>query len=413
MTTKAEVQDLLRFLTQDAKIPLPMALAKIKDLQQASLTEYELFPLQFRSMTYIYSPANPGNSVTHLSKSNIEALKAIFIDEKLAKQVLNAAKRVSKKRSSDSPSTPPTKRSKKPLAEEPLSPMEIEESLALPVTDADEDVLRNTVIHTNRAPLVLAFAVILLKYTMPNQPLSSRLSLAQSVVSANSRSKAVSIGLAKGISAEEEGWGRGQPVVRVMGREIRVLKRWGYDSNEGPKEASTEEASGVKEDEKELEASASTVKAGDDSTSEQRQDSEPALWGLDLESLRSSNGSTASGSKYGSQNLPIYTPQSARAYLLRSFDSISHKTETAQESSGKKKSAATKNIEKERNLALLLRALDLLYESWASYLKPEELDGRAWSWYVHVRPEVQSGVAGWGGKGEVKIADILKMRRNG
>ena len=49
MTTKAEVQDLLRFLTQDAKIPLPTAMGKIKELQQSSLTEYGSFSKQFCS----------------------------------------------------------------------------------------------------------------------------------------------------------------------------------------------------------------------------------------------------------------------------------------------------------------------------------------------------------------------------
>src|SRR3569833_4172302 len=64
---------------------------------------------------------------------------------------------------------------------------------------------------------------------MPEQPLSSRLRLAQAVVSANSRSKAVSISLEKGASADDEGWGEGQPRVKVMGREIAVLKRGGYE----------------------------------------------------------------------------------------------------------------------------------------------------------------------------------------
>ena len=40
MTTKLEVQALLRFLSQDAKIPLPVALSKIKELQKAELTRY-------------------------------------------------------------------------------------------------------------------------------------------------------------------------------------------------------------------------------------------------------------------------------------------------------------------------------------------------------------------------------------
>lgn len=38
MTTKSEIQDLLRFLTQDAKIPLKDAMPKIKVLQEANLT---------------------------------------------------------------------------------------------------------------------------------------------------------------------------------------------------------------------------------------------------------------------------------------------------------------------------------------------------------------------------------------
>ncbi len=38
MTTKNEIQALLRFLSQDAKIPLPTAMGKIKELQKASLT---------------------------------------------------------------------------------------------------------------------------------------------------------------------------------------------------------------------------------------------------------------------------------------------------------------------------------------------------------------------------------------
>ncbi|KAL8740743.1 MAG: hypothetical protein Q9190_006580, partial [Brigantiaea leucoxantha] len=60
---------------------------------------------------------------------------------------------------------------------------------------------------------------------MPSQPLSSRLSLAQAVMSTGAKSKAVHLGLQSGKPAEEEGWGEGQPVVRVMGRDIRVMRR--------------------------------------------------------------------------------------------------------------------------------------------------------------------------------------------
>lgn len=37
MTTAMDVQSLLRFLSQDAKVPLAQALGKVKDLQSAKL----------------------------------------------------------------------------------------------------------------------------------------------------------------------------------------------------------------------------------------------------------------------------------------------------------------------------------------------------------------------------------------
>ena len=37
MTTKTEIQALLRFLSQDARVPLPMAMSKVKELQSANL----------------------------------------------------------------------------------------------------------------------------------------------------------------------------------------------------------------------------------------------------------------------------------------------------------------------------------------------------------------------------------------
>ena len=60
---------------------------------------------------------------------------------------------------------------------------------------------------------------------------------------------------------------------------------------------------------------------------------------------------------------------------------------------------------------MLLGALELLYQSWAHILSKEDLDRRAWGWYVRVRPDVASGQAGWGGKGIVRLADILELRR--
>ena len=76
-----------------------------------------------------------------------------------------------------------------------------------------------------------------------------------------------------------------------------------------------------------------------------------------------------------------------------------------------KPSAAKRMASKEENLGHLLRALDLLYDSWAIVLSPEDLDKRTWGWYVKVRPEVEHGVAGWGGKNEIKLKDILDLRR--
>ena len=293
-----------------------------------------------------------------------------------------------------------------------MSPAAIEESLSLPDIMVDEDGLAKTILYTNRAPLVLAFTLSLLKYTRPDQPLSSRLSLAQAVVSVNSRSKAVSLGLEKGTSAEEEGWGQGQPTVRIMGRDIRVMKRRGYEWKEGiitkndPKvtaEQKLDETGGIKSED-----------IQDESQQEPQAQSEvePALWGIDLEALRSSNGSVKSTSPdTNTGGLPIYTPQSARAYLVKSFASGPIPSTDLTKESPKKRSANVIAAEKERNLALLLEALDRLYSSWAHILSKAELDRRAWSWYVHVRPEVQNGVAGWGGKGEVKLSDILNLRR--
>ncbi|MCJ1427467.1 hypothetical protein MMC29_005370, partial [Sticta canariensis] len=295
MTTAAEMQALLRFLSQDAKVPLSSAMGKIKDLQKASLT----------------SPAL-------IAKSNLGAIQSIFAEEKIAKQVLGAAKRVAKKRSSgETQPESPSKRKKLHSAEELITPAAIEESLALPSIVATDEELANTILYTNRAPLTLAFAVTLLKYTMPEQPLSSRLSLAQAVVSANSHSKAVSLGIEKGNSAEEEAWGQGQPKVRVMGREIRVMRRWDYEwreedhkkeeaktvqSERGPPGSESLESLGIQENSGAKEPNAS--------------DHGPPLWGLNLDIPRSSNSASISKphNPKSSASFPIeliHPPQSA------------------------------------------------------------------------------------------------------
>jgi hypothetical protein len=379
---------------------------------------------------------------------------------------------------------------------------------------------------------VLAFAVQLLKHTMPEQPLSGRLSLAQAVVSVNSRSKAAYIGLA-GKGSAEEVWGVGQPKVKVMSREITVLKRNGYEWKEPVKE----KEKNVKEEEQEdpdvqaasteamlpsassemsskpvasrgwtvsssvtlkkstFVARSITIRAPSEaryalekllaSNEELREashnitawrvqtdhgivedyndDSEPgggrhilgvmqsdnvvgvlllvsrwyggimlgtdrwrimsqvsrdalsqrlrvagvigqdALWGLDLEAMRTNDSPVTGGTTAG---MPIHKPESARAYIMKAFASPPSSTE-----SPSKKTSKAIEAEKEQNLGLLLGALDMLFGSWKDHISKEELDRRAWGWYVQVRPEVESGVAGWGGKGKVKLSEILSLRR--
>jgi hypothetical protein len=195
------------------------------------------------------------HSIKQIAEASLETVQSALKDEKGARALQNACKAAlkrgpsapSKRGASDSP-TSQAKRSKTDLfmtGPVEMTPQELEKSLELPLC-VDEERIANTVIETNRAPLVLAFAVELLRHTMPEQPPSSRLSLGQAVVSANSRSKAVSLGLDKGPSADEEGWGEGQPRVKVMGREVAVLKRGGYEwkgeENVGEQEAGAPEA---------------------------------------------------------------------------------------------------------------------------------------------------------------------------
>ena len=430
-----------------------------------------------------------------------------------------------KKRSAETSLASASKRTKSvyELAPEPQTPQALEAGLALPQPSEDEEGISKSLIYTNRAPLVLAFAVQLLKYTMPEQPLSSRLSLGQAVVSLNSRSKAVSLGLEKESSAEKEGWGTGQPKVRVLGREIHVLKRGDYDwkseengvGNAGdsekapaktfsmfntkkkepnqwtvsatvtskkstfvarsieissPAEARLELQRLLANNEELREASHNITawrvlrdqggvleECNDDGESgggrhilgvmkssdivgvllvvtrwyggimlgpdrwrlmtQVSQDalsqrlrvtgivgSEP-LWGLDLEGMQTKNAPVVGGTAAG---MPIYRAEPARAYLLKSFLSPPPTGETTK----KKKTGIALEREIENNLGLLLGALDKLFGSWVEHLSRDELDRRAWGWYVKVRPDVESGVAGWGGKAEVKLSSILELRRS-
>jgi hypothetical protein len=350
-----------------------------------------------------------------IAKTEFDNLKTLFGDEKLARQILNAAKRVSKKRAASDMSTHagPTPAAKKPKPSYGMSfdPASYEESLALPEVQSDVEDLKEVVVHTNRAPLLLAFAVTLLKYTMPEQPLSSRLSLAQAVCSANSQSKAKYIGIQVGTTADEEGWGEGQPLVTVIGRQIQVMKRWGYEWKKNVPPTSTQGTLATDEDSQLQETMPPVARVDTDETvitdtrPTEKVDEEPALWGVDLEALKNSNGPVIMGErKTSSTELPIYKPEGTRAYLLKAFET--KKTKTGQQVTGKKATIA-----KEHNLGMLLHTLELLHESWALVLSKNDLNKRAWGWYVNVRPDVKPGAAGWGGKGDVALSDILNLRR--
>lgn len=298
-----------------------------------------------------------------------------------------------------------------------LTPAELEASLELPDCNIPAEELVDAVVFTNRAPLVLAFVVVLLKYTMPEQPLSSRLSLAQTYVSVTSRARAVSLGIENGQSAEELGMGIGQATVKIMGKELRVLKRWGYDwKDDGGASSKTEPSTESHQDIKDEQTQIKPEPPTEEEQAQQQHETNPPLWGLDLEALQKSSSSSsetpilAKAQTASTTNMPIHTPQAARAYLLKSFDNPPDQTSTTA-SSSKKPSAASKAADKERNLGMLLQALDLLYQSWIDVVGPAELDRRVWGWYIRVRPAVEQGVAGWGGKNEVRLGDILTLRR--
>ncbi|KAL6246896.1 hypothetical protein RBB50_006203 [Rhinocladiella similis] len=355
MAAAAEVQALLRFLTKDAKLPLAEAMSKISVLRKEQL-----------------------NTPENISRANEATVKSIFTDEKVLKQVLNAAKRVSnpKKRSSAQAESSASKRVKA----EP-SVADEESSLALPVTAISLEEIESLTIETNRAPLFLAFTIAVLSYTHSEQPLSSRWSLAQAVVSAGAQSKAKYLGLTSGPTAEEDGWAQGQPKVKIMGREIAVMRRHVAAQSE------------------------------DDHSSPST-----AFWGLDLEALRRSNGPLIGARDGHRQNgPPIHKPSAPRNYLLKSMiviesgdvqaeDGKAHKT-------GKKPSPKSMAGKREEAAAVILKAIDAVCQSWASALSNEDLDQRAQAWYVLVRPEVEQGQAGWGQRGKVHLKDILKLKR--
>lgn len=244
-------------------------------------------------------------------------------------------------------------------------------------------------------------------------------------MSMGAKSKALNLGIQSGTAAEDEGWGKGQPVIKVMGRSIKVMRRWGYDeqqTSDGTNEHSINQEQKVDmekppkpdtDTEHRVDiATQETIKADSSPRTKKEHPSatskaEPPLWALDLDALKKSNASplipsTAPTSTIG----PIYDPHTAKTYLLKSFA-----TPSPSPSPAKPTAPAKEREQKEYNLARLLYALDLLYASWIDVIGPEELDRRAFGWYMRVRPQVEDGVKGWGGKGEVRLEKLMGLRR--
>ncbi|KAI8965344.1 hypothetical protein F5Y11DRAFT_8375 [Daldinia sp. FL1419] len=568
MASQQDLQELIRLMTVGMRVPMKDALGRIKELQTKNLRSIQqIAECSLSDVTAAIKDAKAARSLHNACKARLKNPAASSTAKRAGSTLENVSKR--SRQSNGTGYIDGTA---------PVSPHELEASFTLPV-ETDEKIISDTVLLTNRAPLVLAFAVELLRYTMPEQPPSSRLSLAQAVVSANSRSKAVSIGIEKGPSADDQGWGHGQPRVKVMGREVAVLKRGGYewnrdeqvDDNVKPErpiidnantspsatqtdvkqDASSESPMGpelntwsasqpvtlkestfivratqitspsqrqsciqslfaavpslqnathnawayrvqmptnlfgattIKEDSfddgesgcgdfllKNLRESSAVntlvvmtrwyggTMLGPDRwriirnclkdslaerlrvTGEQAALGGEAVWGLDLEAARSKSGATGTASsrsyEAGVVGMPIHRPEAAKAYLLKSFaarvdnptgdkeavDSAGHELESPTQNSAaqtdqgkatpKRKTARVLGQEKEENVARLLGALRILFDSWAEHLSTSELDRRAWGWYVAVRPDVENGPSGWGAKGQLKLADILALRR--
>ncbi|KAL3292954.1 Ribosomal protein S5 domain 2-type fold protein [Colletotrichum asianum] len=222
MASQQDLQDLLRLITA-RKVPMMTAMSQVKALQAVNL-----------------------RSIQQIADALSDVVEGALGDSKTARSLQSACKshlkRPSNKRAGDAPTSRPDRKRPRidPGASSSIDPgasssieseqqstgQEQEDALALPVI-TDEEGIEGVSIYTNRAPVMLAFAIELLRFTMPEQPLSSRLSLAQAVVSINSRSKAASLGLSDSIP-EGVSWGEGQPKVTIMGRSITVLKRGDY-----------------------------------------------------------------------------------------------------------------------------------------------------------------------------------------
>ncbi|KAK6507584.1 hypothetical protein TWF481_006011 [Arthrobotrys musiformis] len=408
--TSTDVQSLLRFLTGPAKIPLRDAMGKAKPLLADGLS-----------------------SPDAIAKAPLDKLQKIFTDEKIAKQVHSAAKRATKsssttkKRSAStqedtvpsskdaieaSSSASPAKRRRTNQAPsiDTSDPQSWEAGLDLPPPIRDENLISITTITTNRAPLLLAFTIVSLTYTHPWLPASSRFSLAQGLLDLTASSKAKSLGITRpddpqtDITVEE-----GYKKLHVLSKEIPILRRWDTPNHPStsfqtqtipPKQGQPHTPNkppldGVKPtsinrgpsasaaDDVVSSHPSSTPPASVEATVLTPHTNEPIYWSLSPALL----SQPPAASKLNPSALPIHLPHAAHSYLTRSIS--------------------------QDKLPLLLGALHLLYESWVNTLDPADLDRKGWSWYCTVRPMVEDGPEGWGGKGPVKLKDILNLRSKG
>jgi len=490
------------------------------------------------------------HSIREIADADSGTVEAALKDPKSAKSLQSACRKWAKdqqKRPGEGAAAAPAPAAKRQRQQgtepEPTpGPDQIEKSLELPV-DTNEDEIASTSVCTNRAPLLMAFTFQLLRYTMPQQPPSSRLSLAQAVVSMTSRSAAANMGIGKEPIALEDSWTSGQPKVRIMGRTFPVLKRSGY-SWKGDEEISGSQAEAssapgtagapagqpsseeveeevqrkegaepgcewvpgpeislkgstfiahvahITDGRKRAQFMASLIAAkpilegathnawatriqntltnggGTEVRENHFDDGETgcgnvllqvmeeagavdtmavlsrwfggtllgpdrwrlmknalqgalaerwrrsgaamdldgdALWALDPEGSQSESVARAPG-PFDVVGANIFRPESARSYLLKNFT-------PSPSGRGQRGSKGGGGGDDQDKLGLLLGALELLFESWADHVSMTELDGKAWAWYLAVRPRVASGPDGWGSKGTVTLSSILDLRR--
>ena len=197
------LQELLRFLSTTAKVPLSSAIAYAGAIVKQKLNQYEV-----------------------LAKSTPAQLKEVIPNEEHIKTIVRAAKKQVKGGNS-AISSSPSKRIK--LAESTKEDEEEDPSSRFAITIVkDETQLKGISVTINRAPVMVAFTFRLLLLSKPFLTTAAALSFAQAYSSANAISKGKAIGV---IHSKEEKSdeittllsGSRQPIMPVMGRSIPFL----------------------------------------------------------------------------------------------------------------------------------------------------------------------------------------------